>query len=283
MSNTDDEQFERIPWDQLRSVTGNRRGLVYALAAAIVAAAVSAMLARNLGDAPATEASLVSTPTSVTAAAMPTTTNPLTATTSAQPPVVWSEADLMAVHPDDLRVEATAVAEWFVADYFTADGAGGLEDQLRSMLPTGVPLPAHDPGYRSFVEWVRAMSAVESEAGKYVVAVLVRALGAPAEAGYQRLPLRAVEVTVRWTDAGWSIADLPRLVEPPVLSASEPWPEEAIPETVASEALGLAGDGARVVGGGRSGERWRVVLETTDPTGGRWPVVVWVDEPSPPG
>jgi len=283
MSNTDDEHFERIPWDQLRSAPGNRRGLVYALAAAIVAAAVSAMLARNLGNPPLTTVPVVSSPTAAPPGSIPATTSPATTSTTVESPVVWTEADLMAVHPDELKVEATAVAEWFVADYFTADGAGELQTQLRLMLPTDVPLPVHDPGYRSFVEWARAVSAVESVPGEYVVVVVVRALGAAADAGYQRLPLRAVEVIVRWTDAGWSIADLPSPIDPPVLASSEPWPQETLPESVATKALSLVGEGATVIGGGRSGERWRVVIETIDPTGGRWPVVVWVDEVAPSG
>lgn len=283
MSNTDDEHFERIPWDQLRSATGNRRGLVYALAAAIVAAAVSAMLARNLGEPTIPTVPLVSATNAAAPASIPATTTSSAPSTTVESPVVWSEADLMAVHPDELKVEATAVAEWFVADYFTADGAGELQTQLRSMLPTDVPLPVHDPGYRSFVEWARAVSAVEAAPGEYVVAVVVRALGAVADAGYQRLPLRAVEVIVRWTDAGWSIADLPSPIDPPLLAPSDPWPQETLPEAVANEALALAGEGATVIGGGRSGGRWRVVVETIDPTGGRWPVVVWVDESAPSG
>ncbi len=283
MSNTDDEHFERIPWDELRPAAGNRRGLIYAVAAAIVAAAVSAMLARNLASPPVTTMSQVSSPTAAPPVSIPLTASSATTSTTAESPVVWTEADLMAIHPDELKVEATAVAEWFVADYFTADGAGELQMQLRSMLPTDVPLPVHDPGYRSFVEWSRAISAVESAPGEYVVSVVVRALGAAADAGYQRLPLRAVEVIVRWTDAGWSIVDLPSPIDPPALASSDPWPQETLPESVVSEALSLAGEGATVIGGGRSGERWRVVVETIDPTGGRWPVVVWVDGDAPSG
>ena len=283
MSNNDEEHFERIPWDQLRSASGNRRGLVYALAAAIVAAAVSAMLARNLGEPSGPTVLQALAETVPSTVAIPSTTSPAAPSTTVESPVVWSEADLMAVHPDELKVEATAVAEWFVADYFTADGAGELEAQLRSMLPTDVPLPVHDPGYRSFVEWTRATSAVESAPGEYVVSVMVRALGAAADAGYQRLPLRAVEVMVRWTDAGWSIADLPSPIDLPQLASSEPWPQETLPEEVANEALELAGEGSTVIGGGKSGEGWRVVVEMIDSTGGRWPMVVWVDETAPSG
>ena len=278
MSNNDEEHFERIPWDQLRSASGNRRGLAYALAAAIVAAAVSAMLARNLGEPAVPVVPPATAPTAAPAVSIPSTTSTPAPMTTVESPVVWSEADLMAVHPDELKVEATAVAEWFVADYFTADGAGELETQLRSMLPTDVPLPVHDPGYRSFVEWTRAISAVESAPGEYLVSVVVRALGAAADEGYQRLPLRAVEVNVRWTDTGWSIADLPSPIDLPGLASSKPWPQETLPEEVANAALVLAGEGSTVIGGGRSGQRWRVVVETIDSTGGRWPMVIWVDE-----
>ncbi|MEX0698651.1 MAG: hypothetical protein WD354_02855, partial [Acidimicrobiia bacterium] len=181
MTNKDDEQFERIPWDQLRPTTGGRRGLIYALAAAIVAAAVSATLARNLAGPPPTTLPLAPTPT----AAQPLTTTSLVPTVTTASATVWSEADLMAVHPDDLRAEAAAIAEWFVADYFTADGSGGLEDQLRSMLPSEAPLPVHEPGYRSFVEWVRSVSATEASPGQYLVQVVVRTLGAVESSSYR--------------------------------------------------------------------------------------------------
>lgn len=279
MTNNDDEQFERIPWDQLRPTTGGRRGLIYALAAAIVAAAVSATLARNLAGPPPTTLPLAPTPT----AAQPLTTTSLVPTVTTASATVWSEADLMAVHPDDLRAEAAAIAEWFVADYFTADGSGGLEDQLRSMLPSEAPLPVHEPGYRSFVEWVRSVSAIEASPGQYLVQVVVRTLGALESSSYRRLPLRAVEVNVQWTDQGWSIADLPSPIDLPALAVTSAWPEQEIPEQVAAEAVGVGGEGATVLGGGRSGERWRVVVETVDPAGGRWPMVIWVDDPPPTG
>jgi len=279
MTNNDDEQFERIPWDQLRPTTGGRRGLIYALAAAIVAAAVSATLARNLTGPPPTTLPLAPTPT----AAQPLTTTSLVPTVTTASATVWSEADLMAVHPDDLRAEAAAIAEWFVADYFTADGSGGLEDQLRSMLPSEAPLPVHEPGYRSFVEWVRSVSATEASPGQYFVQVVVRTLGAVESSSYRRLPLRAVEVNVQWTDQGWSIADLPSPIDLPALAVTSAWPEQEIPEQVAAEAVRVGGEGATVLGGGRSGERWRVVVETVDPAGGRWPMVIWVDDPPPTG
>ncbi|HEU4750120.1 MAG TPA: hypothetical protein VFT54_03590 [Acidimicrobiia bacterium] len=279
MTNNDDEQFERIPWDQLRPTTGGRRGLIYALAAAIVAAAVSATLARNLAGPPPTTLPLAPTPT----AAQPLTTTSLVPTVTTESATVWSEADLMAVHPDDLRAEAAAIAEWFVADYFTADGSGGLEDQLRSMLPSEAPLPVHEPGYRSFVEWVRSVSAIEESPGQYLVQVVVRTLGALESSSYRRLPLRAVEVNVQWTDQGWSIADLPSPIDLPALAVTSAWPEQEIPEQVAAEAIRVGGEGATVLGGGRSGERWRVVVETVDPAGGRWPMVIWVDDRPPTG
>jgi hypothetical protein len=253
--------------------------LIYALAAAIVAAAVSATLARNLTGPPPTTLPLAPTPT----AAQPLTTTSLVPTVTTSSATVWSEADLMAVHPDDLRAEAAAIAEWFVADYFTADGSGGLEDQLRSMLPSEAPLPVHEPGYRSFVEWVRSVSATEASPGQYLVQVVVRTLGAVESSSYRRLPLRAVEVNVQWTDQGWSIADLPSPIDLPALAVTSAWPEQEIPEQVAAEAVRVGGEGATVLGGGRSGERWRVVVETVDPAGGRWPMVLWVDDPPPTG
>ncbi len=275
MTNNDDEQFERIPWDQLRPTTSNRRGFMYALAAAIVAAAVSATLARNLSESPASSVPLVPTTTAATPAPVPTTTS--------LSPTVWSEADLMAVSPENLQAEAAALAEWFVADYFAADGSDALKDQLRLMLPSDVPLPVNDAGYRSFVDWVQALSVAEASPGEYAVQLVVRTLGAADGASYLRLPVRAVEVVVRWTDEGWSIADLPSPIDTPALAVGSPWPEEDVPEQISAEALRIGGEGAKVIGGGRSGERWRVIVETVDLAGGRWPLVIWIDEPVPSG
>jgi len=270
----EDEQFERIPWEQLSPPGGQRKGMVYALAAAIVAAAVSATLARNLG-APAEPVPIEMT---TAALAVPTTTVSPPAATVPEPGV-WSEADLMAVHPEELRTEAMAVAEWFVSDYFTVDGSETLGAELTGLLPSGAPPTSHPPGFRSFVDWARALTASEQGPSEFTVSLLVRSLAATDGGAYMRAPLRAVEVTVLWTDDGWSITDLPTPTELPAMAESPPWPEQEVTDEVAALAVEKAGPGAVVLGGGEVGGRWRVVVEAVDPIGGRWPMVVWLDPP----
>jgi hypothetical protein len=267
-----EEEFERIPWERLTAPGGDRRGIIYAVAAALAAAGISAALARNFSDGPQPPVPLSSGPEAAV-----TTTLPVPLAETFPPSTVWSEADLLALDPALLREEAAAVAEWFVGDYFTVDGSDQIGLDLATMIPDPAPRPDQDQAYRSFVEWARAISVAEGEPGEYRALVVVRSLGAAPGESYQRLPLRAVEVALRWSEQGWSILDLPAPAALPEITTGQPWPEEALPEEVADQALSRAGPGGTVLGGGRVGERWRVMIEQVDSAGGRWPLVVWID------
>ncbi len=281
MPASDDEQFERIPWDQLKMPPSPRGRAMYVAAAALVAAAVSATLARNLASSPALTSATFPT-TTLASPAPALTTTPSSPSTTVAGPVLWTEADLMAVHPESLAAEAAAVAEWLVSDYFTVDGSGDLIDSLAGVLPAGSPLPTPAPGYRSFVEWVQAISVIESAPAEWAVTVLIRRLAAMDADPYERLPLQAVEVTMRWSDQGWSVMDVPAVTALPQLARADPWPEAELPEEVVARALAATGGEGTVIGGGAVGEGWRVVVETADPNGGRWPLVVWLDATAAP-
>jgi hypothetical protein len=262
-----DETFEHIPWEQLQG-SPNRRILIYSVAAAVAAAGLTAAITRTAGG------PTLTTPVATTlpvATAPPPEALPSTVPTTA----VWTEADLMAADPADLRAEAGAFAEWFAAEFFTRDGGTPVEETLGKVLPPGTPLPA--PGGLSYVEWVRAVSVTERGPGEMSAVVVVSSLGSPDGGPYRRLPPRAVEVRLRWTDGGWQILDLPSPAEVPPRVVAPAFPEGDLPSAVEAAAQAVAGPGGEVVEGGPLGEWWRVVVMTVDEVGGRWPLVVWFD------
>lgn len=189
----------------------------------------------------------------------------------------------MAVHPESLEAEAAAVAEWMAADYFTVDGSSGWSEHLAGLFPAGSPLPKPDAGYRSFVEWAQSIAVSESGPGQFTVTVIVRRLAAVDPDPYQRLPLEAVEVHMRWTDEGWSVLDLPARAPLPQLAQAPPWPAEQPPEEVVAEAVAMTGGGGTVLGGSQVEGGWRLVVEVVDPMGGRWPLTVFVAAPPATG
>jgi hypothetical protein len=273
----DDEQFERIPWDQIKPTSNSRARVIYLAAAALVVASVSAAVARNFAGSPPLP------PTATPAATVPAPSVPPTVSTASTavsaapaPATVWAEADLMAVHPESLEAEAAAVAEWLAADYFTVDGSAGWSDHLASLLPPGSPVPQPAAGYRSFVEWAQTVAVSESGPGEFVVTVIVRRLAATDPDPYQRLPLQALDLKIRWTDEGWSVLDLPSPAPTPQLAPAPPWSVEEPPEEVAAAALAKTGGEGAVLGGSQEEGGWRVVVEVVESTGGRWPLAVWV-------
>jgi hypothetical protein len=272
-----EEEYERIPWERLTSPAGDKRGIIYAVAAAVVAAGISAALARNFSDRPQPPPSSVAVEVATTTVPVPKVAETFPQEETFPPSTAWSEADLLALDPALLREEAATMAEWFVADFFTLDGSDQIGLDLAGMIPDPAPRPDQGQEHRSFVEWARAISASEGGSGEYRVLVVVRSLGAAPGENYQRLPLRAVEVSLRWTEEGWSILDLPTPADVPEFASVPPWPEEVLPEEVADQARSRAGPEGTVLGGGRVGERWRVMIEQVDSAGGRWPLVIWID------
>ena len=242
--------------------------LIYVAAAALLALAVGIAVARGLGRSTVAEpAPVVSTPVAKEEPAGP---DPI------------SEADLRApLAPTGVGAGAViARAEWFVADYFTLDGAGDRLATLQEAL--GWRPPAMPSGPTTYVEWARAWDSVELGDGRYRVLVAYRAISS-LDGVFTRGPVRAVAVVVQLgVDGGTRVADLPEPVQipppgplPTVTTAADPVPEEIA--ELARELARAWSDDVAVVGGSEHEEAWRVVVEVAIASG-RWPMLVWVDK-----
>jgi hypothetical protein len=205
-------------------------------------------------------------PSSPVAQAPPETTTSL--------PQVWSEADLAAIPVESLEAEAASIAEWIASDYFTIDGGTQIAEGLARVLPRGSPLPVSASGARSYVEWARAFSVQETGPATFEIVVMVRRLGATDGGAYQRIEPVGVIITIAWTADGWSVTDLPRMVEVPLMHQATAWISSAVPPEVAAAAARLGGE---MVSGSQVGEVWRLVVAIPDSTGASWPLVFWVD------
>lgn len=181
----------------------------------------------------------------------------------------------MAVPGETLAFEAAAVAEWVASDFFTLDGGTEIAHDLGNALPAGSPLPVGLPGSRSFVEWARAVTVEEPTPASFDVLVVVRRLGAAEGESYRRMPPIAVLIRIAWTEAGWSVADLPVLADSPPLVQAAPWSQTAVPADVVATAT--AETGGEVIAGVTVGDLWRLVVQIEDPTGVSWPMVIWTD------
>ena len=264
---SDDEHLESIPWSQLMAEAKTDRPLlVYVAAAALLALAVGVVVARGLGRS--------------TAAPAPVALSPVTSqeTVVAEP---ITEADLRApLFPTEVGVLAVIPrAEWFVADYFTADGAGDRLAVLEDAL--GWSPPPAEISSTTYVEWARAWDSMELSDGRYRVLVAYRAIS-NLNGAFTRGPVRGVAVSVQLgADGGTRVIDLPEPVPlPPEPAAATAADAEPVPESVAESAQELArswSDDVAVVGGSELEDTWRVVIEV-DVASGRWPLVVWVDK-----
>ncbi len=279
------EETERIPWSMLAGELDRTRPRWFLQAAGVVVVVVVvvavAMRARGASSgtvvdlAPLTTEEAAPVPTvadssDLTRAAAPAPSASPDASIEAS---LYSEADLMAVVPEeDLRL-AAARAEWFTVDFF-----GGLDAGLAS----GLPAVQRAGGY-SWVEWARAARVATVGASRYHVTVVFRTLTEAGDGGFRRLPIRAVIVPVDVDAAGLAVvADLPRPAEVPVASGvDEAPPVGPVPEDVAAAALyraGLFGDDAEIVGGSRTSAGWRVVVLAGDASGMRWPLAIEVGD-----
>jgi len=280
------EEYEQIPWAQLTGgpPSGKRR-LVYLAAGAVGTLVLAVLVARAFLSSPAeTLAPSDSVVSGNDDAASEAASTSSTGAESASA-ILYREADLMAFPETPGERAAVARAEWFVTDYFTADLEPSGSADVRTALPAGarVPdLPQDSAAGLSYVEWARAFRVEEVGAGLFRVGVVYRALGAPPERGFYRLPVRAVEVLVLVNEDGGSVVvDLPTPVALPAGPEPEAWPEEAVdpPRGVTDAALAMVagwGTEPRVVSAARSDSGWRVVLTLADEVGNRWPASVLV-------
>lgn len=266
------EVYERIPWETLERKGGDRQWWMIAVAGAIVlgALAYSFMSNRPIAVPMEPTAGVVGT-----VAAEPVATVPPPPIPTPSSPTVVAEADLYAIDPERLLDQATAHAEWFVAEYIGVDGSEESRLTLASLLPAGIPAPAAPESTRVFVEWVRAVSVEEIAPLRYRVGVLVRSLVAQGEEAYRRLPpmLATVEVSVGESGA--------RVVLPPTLSALTPPEQEPltlmeVPPEI--ETAAMTASGATEVLGGVQGAAggWQVVVVAPGPDGVSRPTTVTV-------
>jgi len=277
------EELEHIPWSMLASeLDGGRSRTRVSLAIAVIAVVVVGVVAVRTvrrgegtviavpGAATATTVTAASMPDGAAAATEPPVSAPQSAPASAPapaatlpPPALYTEADLMAVAPEQEQRRAAATAEWFVTEYFTVDQ---VDDDEPAM----------------WVEWARAVEVGAVAPGRYDVVVLFSTLGRGLDGEYRRAGPRAVRIPVEVTVDGAVPIDLPAPLPVAVDPVFTPPPmgDDAVPEQVAVAAVAAAatfGTEAEVSGGTAGVDGWRIVVSVADPSGLRFPLVVTVD------
>ena len=260
------EVYERIPWETLEQKSPDRQWMLFVVAGAIVLGAVAYSFMSNRPVAPAPSATPeITADLAAPVVTVPPVIAPLPVPATAGPEVI-SEADLYAIEPARLLDQATAHAEWFVAEFFTLDGSEESTQTLASLLPTGIPAPTSEDDARVFVEWVRAVDVEQIGPLRFRVSVLVRSLRADGDDVYVRqAPMMAV-VDVEVDETG------PRIMLPPTIEKAEsPEPAttnlEAVPDDIAGVIAQTTGSG-EIVGGIRLPDGgWQVVVMAVGPDG----------------
>lgn len=263
-----DETFESIPWEALLSDPAEKRRKVMGLAAGFVAVlAIAATLSRTLWPldvVPDVNPTVVA-PAMTRQTIVPETTAPL------------SEADLMAIPPEALERSSSALAAWFLSEYFTLE-TPGVRGTLTEMLPAGLTLPAPNSAVRSFVDSVEIMEVNRIGVDRLEVVAVVRRLVDADGTGYRRVPAQAMKVMIALTEEGPAVAALPTPIE---LSFGRVAVTEVTPpESVASAAIEKAAafGTVEVFGGHRQGTGWAVTVMIIDSSAIAWPFEVFVEE-----
>jgi hypothetical protein len=293
------EQFESIPWSQLVPDTAAKNKRILIIGATVVAGVVIGLVGGRIirgATQPGVVATLppIAAPEVAVAPALdetpsvqvviPTTLATIPLGQTPLPPQLYSEADLMAVLPEEEMRAAVMRAEWFVTDYFTIDGESSAAADVVAALPDGygaVPLP-HQSAQAgiSYVEWARAYRVEPLEPARYRVAVAFRTLSGPAVGNLTRSSVRAVAVDVEvGPDGATGVLDFPSPLEPPgtlALEASTP-PDMDAPAEVLTGALQtatLVGSDPAPLLTGLDNAGWRVVVLVGDESGLRWPMSI---------
>jgi hypothetical protein len=279
----DTETYETIPWAQLapaQPTLPNR--IAMGVGGVVVAVALGFLLFSLLrDDAPRT---MVTVPLENAAGrvAPPTASGPPPEPAAATDPVrLYSEADLMAVIPEEDQRAAAGRAVWFVTDFFTVDGDTATVASVRSMLPVGleVPLPHDDARSVSYVEWAEAVAVRPAGPGRYLVDVAFRTLDGLEDGEIRRRAVRAVRVQIGVDDTGSvSVLDLPEPIEPAMATVAFSPPPEAEPPheilAAAHEAAAPFGTDIETIAAGIDADGWRIALLVTDASGLDFPLVV---------
>lgn len=283
---SENETVESVPWDELLDEAepgDDLRRTAYLVAGLLGAVVLGAVVARAWWS-PSPPVIMAPAGDDVAAAAPADPIGPQPDPPGSTLPL-YSEADLMADPPDPGERAAIARAEWFVTDFFTADYEPTGSADVRAALPSAPDLPDLPQDGRdgiSYVEWARAFRIDDAGQGSYLVGVVFRALAAPPDGAFIRLPVRAVEVLVDVTGDGATVLDLPRPISLPVGPEPAPWPEpEADPPPdivdLAAARASVWGTEPRIVSASLVPSGWRVVVTVADDVGNRWPLAMIVE------
>ena len=295
------EQFASIPWSSLAPAKDAGRNRAILLALTVVLGVVIGVVGGNLlrgGGGTATVITLapvavpaIDAPQAIgipepapEAMPIPTIRQPDEADRAVPaPPRLYSEADLMAVLPEEEVRVAVMRAEWFVTDFFTVDGSNAGHTDVVAALGGSLDAPIPHAGQGqgiSYVEWARSYLVEPIGPARYRVSVAFRTLAGPDPADLERTGVRAVAIEVHVGENGASVvADLPSPLGRPATLVANPGQlvEAEPPENVVGAALETAaqfGSDPAPVSTGTDVAGWRIVVMVGDGSGLRWPVTV---------
>lgn len=281
-----DETYETIPWAQLApAATPLTTRVGYWAVGALVAVVLTYVLVTVLRDEPdQTVVALDPRPTATVSPSSPVAPSiavPASFPPEPEPAIPYSEADLMAVVPEEDQRAAEVRAVWFVADYFTLDGDPQTAADVRAALPSGIELvlPHDQAGGVSYVEWAHAIAVRPDGPGRYAVDVAFRTLQGSGDTLVVRQPVRAVRIRIAMTEDGTAaVLDLPEPLPLPHATATFARPPVADPppELVARLASDVAAIGSPgdILDAGVDSTGWRIVLSVRGPFGLEWPLTV---------
>lgn len=196
MGEEQDEIYERIPWESIERPAEDRRWLVYAIAGAITLGSLTYSFVSRPAVAPMAAETTVASPAAPSIDVVPDPAEETWDGEQVPPPLVMSEADLMAVEPDALVDLAVAHAEWFAYEYMAFDGSDRSSELLRTLLPAGVPVPESPSGNQVWVDWARAREVTQLQPSLLDVVVIVRSLMSVPGGEFERLPMRQLSFLV---------------------------------------------------------------------------------------
>jgi hypothetical protein len=299
------ERFESIPWASLVPDNSSRNRRVVIIGVTVVVGVVIGLVGGRIVRSAAQPAVVMTLPpmaapetvaapdpaVPVTPVDVPlvdvvvaTTGDPGPGLLTPLPPQLYSEADLMAVLPEEEMRTAVMRAEWFVTDFFTVDGESSAIADISAALPDGhgaAPFP-HSAGGSgiSYVEWARAYFVEPLGPARYRVSVAFRTLAGPAVGNLVRTPVRAVTVDIEvGPDGATGVSDFPSPAPAPpslALPAIDTPDMDAPPDILASALQSTSGVGTNPAPflTGLDDEGWRIVVLIGDESGLRWPLVV---------